>query len=151
MSKKESIFDQMMKDDKFKKLFQEKQARIDKYYSCGFVSSFTVDRAVVIIKKKQPFLDWANNLPDPDSDSTLESINSEPSTYLIQNDGDDDLLDRLKCIAPEIFELEMNGWWIEEKDWESDKSWENFCKWFDFTISSLPIDLGEEDIFREEY
>lgn len=45
----------------------------------------------------------------------------------------------------------MGGWWTEEEDWEKDLSFENFNRWFDYEISSMPIDLGEHEIFREEY
>ena len=130
-----------------------KKKRIGKYYSEGFVPTHTVDRAVAIIKKKQPYIDWIRNLPDSDNDSTLESINDDPSCYLIPTCGDtiEDIVEHLKAVSSEIFEMEMNGWWTEEGDWEKDLSWENFQKWFDFEISSFPIDLGEDEIYREEY
>ena len=79
-------------------------------------------------------------------------MNDEPTTYLIPAYEENYLLfAHLSAVCHEIFVLEMNGWWTEEELWENDLSWENFNKWFDYEICSLPIDLGEDEIFREEY
>lgn len=150
--KSSEIFSQIMKDPKYKKEFEKARKTLTKHYSKNFVPSYEIDRAVIIIKKKKPFLDWIKNLPDSDLEITIDDLNSEPSTYLIPAYEENYLLlAHLSAICHEIFVLEMNGWWTEEEVWEKDLSWENFNLWFEYDICSLPIDLGEGEIFREEY
>jgi hypothetical protein len=111
-----------------------------------------IDRAIVLIKKKNPYLEWVRNLPDPDLEIGLEELNQDPSSYLIpSSEEDDELLEHLKSVSSEIFKIEMNSWWTVESDWEKDLSWKNFKKWFDFEISSMPLDLGEDEIYREKF
>lgn len=83
-----SIYEQVMKNEEFKKEFEKESKRLSKFYSENFVPTHTVDRAVVVVKKKQPYMDWIRKLPDPDMETTLESINDDPSTYLIPSSED---------------------------------------------------------------
>lgn len=141
-----------MKNKESRKVFETESEKLSKFYSENYVPSYTLDRAVIILKKKQPYIDWIRKLPDPDLETTLEEINSEPSTYLIPSSEDNiGLVAYLNSVCHEIFAIEMGGWWTEEEDWEKDLSFENFNRWFDYEVSTLPIDLGEHEILREEY
>ena len=42
-----------------------------------------VNRTAVIIKPKQPFVDWLNSIPGESTDNTLESVSEENTTFLI--------------------------------------------------------------------
>lgn len=151
MSSKE-IYSQIINNTEYKKEFEKAKKEISNHYSKNLVPSFEIDRAVVIVKKKEPFLEWVKNLPIQDVKVDLNALNDEPTTYLIPAYEENYLLfAHLSAVCHEIFVLEMNGWWTEEELWEKDLSWENFNKWFDYEICSLPIDLGEDEIFREEY
>lgn len=111
----------------------------------------TINRAIVIVKMKEPYIDWIRKLPDPDFEITLDQINAEPTCYLIPavetNAG---LLNYLKKRSVEIFKEQMSSWWIDESDWEQDVTWKNFKRWFDFEFCSLAFDLGKNDIERED-
>ena len=37
----------------------------------------------VVIKPKQPFIDWLNSIPDEDIDFTLEQVSEDNITFLI--------------------------------------------------------------------
>lgn len=113
---------------------------------------YAINRAIVIIKKKQPFLDWLKQLPDPEMNMTLAEINSsEPCCYLIPvSESNEVQLKHLKTYSKDIFEDQMGGYWTDEDDWENDLSWANFKKWFDFEISTLPFDCVDEDIQRDD-
>ena len=100
----------------------------------------TINRAVVIIRKKKPFFDWLKSLPDghnlPGAREDLSA--GEPDCYLIDaSESDEVLLKRLRQHSVAIFEHQMDGWWTDEKDWEQDLSWKNFRRWFDYEIASL--------------
>lgn len=141
-----------MKNENSREVFEKESQKLSKYYSENLVPTHTIDRTVVILRKKQPYIDWIRRLPDPDLETTLEEINREPSTYLIPSCEDNiGLLAHLCSVCHEIFAVEMSGWWTDEQDWEKDLSFENFNCWFDYEISTLPIDLGEGEIFRNEY
>ena len=56
-----------------------------------------VNRSLLIISMKQPFVDWANQLPDlspleKTSPHTLDEINQNPAAYLIPEIFDEDEL-----------------------------------------------------------
>ncbi|HJP93948.1 MAG TPA: hypothetical protein VJ875_18465 [Pyrinomonadaceae bacterium] len=42
-----------------------------------------INRSLVILKAKQPFLDWARTLDDEDKDLTLEQLAQDSIAYLI--------------------------------------------------------------------
>ena len=113
---------------------------------------YTINRAVVIIKMKKPYMDWVRKLPDSNSDFdiTLDQLNAEPTCYLIPvSETQTGLLNNLKKVSTEIFKEQMRSWWIDEQNWEQDLSWKNFKKWFDFEFCSLPFDLAKGEIFKE--
>ncbi|MGR3178307.1 MAG: hypothetical protein ACUZ8E_09665 [Candidatus Anammoxibacter sp.] len=47
-----------------------------------------INRSVVIVKVKEPFLDWLQSLPDP-TDITIDEINTDNSVYLLPEYEDD--------------------------------------------------------------
>jgi hypothetical protein len=42
-----------------------------------------INRTAVVIKPKQPFVDWLNQIPYEDHDYTLEKIRDENTVFLI--------------------------------------------------------------------
>ena len=47
-----------------------------------------IDRCVVTVKAKEPFLEWLKGLPDP-CDFTLDVVNHDTSAYLLPDYEDD--------------------------------------------------------------
>jgi hypothetical protein len=43
-----------------------------------------INRSLVMLKPKQPFLDWARSLDDEDEDLTLDQLAEDSTAYLIQ-------------------------------------------------------------------
>ena len=43
----------------------------------------SINRTAVVIKAKQPFVDWINSSPDDSSNYTLEQIDKDNLTFLI--------------------------------------------------------------------
>jgi hypothetical protein len=49
-----------------------------------------VDRSILTVRAKQPFLDWLHSLPDPDPVRyTLDEVNRDQSAYLLPEYEDD--------------------------------------------------------------
>jgi hypothetical protein len=70
----------------------------------------SVNRTAVVIRPKQPFVDWLNSVPGESSDNTLERISSENTTFLIPEFfGHNESLVYIKKIYDQIFEFELFG------------------------------------------
>ncbi len=72
---------------------------------------FIVDRSAAVLKPKQPFLDWLNNLPGNDIILSLDEVRSDCTVVLIpevieQEDG----IARVDDIADKLFEMELSSW-----------------------------------------
>ncbi|MFQ6092924.1 MAG: hypothetical protein ACE5OR_09610 [bacterium] len=111
-----------------------------------------VDRGIIIVRKKQPYLDWVRNLPDPDYDVTLQRLNADSTAYLIPlfddyQEGESFIKENYRL----IFEHELNGWHLDEKDWPRDRTYKRFKEWFDIELHSMALDLVQGDIEKEEF
>jgi len=42
-----------------------------------------LNRSIIIIKVKEPFLNWLRSLPEPENEITLDEINFENTAYLL--------------------------------------------------------------------
>lgn len=103
-----------------------------------------VNRSLLVIFKKQKFVDWVNttkeNVKDPDF--TLKEINQEPSSFLIPDFEEiSDAEAFIEEVKPHLFELMINDWYTDTKSWPSDRSNSQFQEWFDLHYSSLIFDL----------
>ena len=113
----------------------------------------SVNRTAVIIKPKQPFVDWLNSIPGERNDNTLENVCSENLTFLIPEFfGPDESLSYIKKKYSQIFEYALFGWYTAEELWPQGKrNWKMFQEWFSIEINSEVIDLvNDEEIEKEE-
>ena len=109
-----------------------------------------INRSVLIICAKKPFLHWLNSLPDPD-ECTLEEINEDQSAFLLPEYEDDRRQEYiLKKYYKEIFEEQLNDWWVDPDAWPITRDLKTFKKWFDVEFHSMAFDLVDEPIFRVE-
>ena len=111
----------------------------------------SINRAIAIIKPKQPFIDWINSEPSDTVKYTLETISQENLTFLIpEYDDPDDALRFIKKHFTSIFEFELFGWCTNEESWPANRTWKMFQEWFDVQIHSEVFDLLDENIEKEE-
>ena len=111
----------------------------------------SINRTAVVIKPKQPFIDWINSIPDENIDFTLEQISADNITFLVP--GHDDPRDSrayIKKIYSDIFEFELFGWITTEELWPKNRTWKMFQEWFDIEINSEVFDLVDGKIEKEE-
>ena len=74
----------------------------------------SVNRTAVIIKPKQPFVDWLNTIPGETTDNTIETVSSENSTFLIPEFfGPVESLNYIKKNYSYIFEYELIAWYTD--------------------------------------
>jgi hypothetical protein len=71
-----------------------------------------LNRAALILRPKQPYLDWAAGLDDS---GIVPGVGGEQTVYLIPSYDDDQEAERvLRRIYAEVFERELHGWHTDE-------------------------------------
>jgi len=114
--------------------------------------AYSVNRSVAVVKPTQVFLDWLNALPDSIEIFTLQDLRSDCMTFLLPEYGDDAEAETvLKRVYREIFEMELQGWDLNEEHWPTNRDYANFRKWFDVEQHSEAIDFSGETIRKEDY
>ncbi len=100
-----------------------------------------INRSVLIVRAKEPFVQWLKSLPDQ-FDISLEEINEDSTAYLLPDYSYDEEQDEILVRFYElIFEEQLEGWWKDESDWPPKRDFTMFNKWFDLEFHSLVIDL----------
>ena len=107
-----------------------------------------LNRGVLIVRPRQPYLDWAAGLddsglvPDPDDERTI---------YLIPSfEDDDEAWAILKEVYAEVFERELDGWHTDEAAWPQNRDFAMFQEWFDIELHSVVEDLCADPIVDDE-
>ena len=106
-----------------------------------------INRSLLILKPKQPFLDWTRTLDDEDQDLSLEEIHHDSTAYLIPELWDDsDQQELLESYYDVLFEEQLAGWWTDETAWPPKRNLKMFLDWFEVEFHSLVFDLCDEPI-----
>ncbi len=106
-----------------------------------------INRGVVIVRPREPFIDWAANLDDS---GIVPQASDERTVYLIPNYNDDlEAWRLLSKVYEEIFENELWGWHTDEAAWPKQRSFIMFKEWFAVEFHSIVEDLCEYEIIEE--
>jgi len=109
-----------------------------------------LNRCVVTVRAREPFLLWLHSLPDP-TDITLDQVNQDSTVYLLPDYEDDDEQPRLLAQYYDlVFEDQLAGWWTDQRDWPEKRDLLLFTRWFDVGFHSVVIDLVDEPLWDEE-
>jgi hypothetical protein len=105
-----------------------------------------INRSLIILKPKQPFLDWGMALDD-DEKFTLEELAEDSIAYLIPELWDDsDQQKLLESYYDVLFQEQLAGWWTDETAWPQKRNLKMFLDWFDVEFHTLVFDLCDEPI-----
>jgi len=122
---------------------------------CGLVAAPettghpTINRCVVVVRPKQPFIDWAAALPD--ADDVLPTVEGEGTVYLIPSIGYPDDADRfLAELFGDIFDEELWAWHRARADWPANRDFRMFKEWFTIEVHSLVFDLCPHEPLEDE-
>jgi hypothetical protein len=103
-----------------------------------------LNRAVLIVRPKQPYFDWAASLDDS---GILPDVAGEQTVYLIpEYENDDDANQVLETVFREVFENELYGWHTDEATWPQRRDFETFLQWFSIELHSVVEDLCGDDL-----
>ncbi len=111
-----------------------------------------VSRAVLVLRAKQPYVDWVNGLLEPGQPMvTLADARAAGSAFLIPPfTRDADAQEFVERQAPAMFEHELGMWMDDRSTWPSARDIAAFHAWFDVEVHEIVVDLGEDEIATEE-
>lgn len=111
-----------------------------------------LNRDLLIIRYKQPFVDWVNEA-DPYSDThtiTLEDANHDSPSYLIHEDASEEFEHWLKeCYKP-LFENILEDWYNDPALWPQDRTLQLFKAWCDFEVHSMVLDYVDGPLMDDD-
>ena len=107
---------------------------------------YIINRSIAIIRPKQPFVDWANELPDAEWKSSLDEFKTDCFVLLIPEYHTDE---EAKKYIDNIYEL-LFGWCTEESWFPHNRTNDMFWHWFEVELHSIVMDSSKYPIFKEE-
>lgn len=109
---------------------------------------YVVERSIVVLKPRQPFLEWINTKLAISNETLLDlaSIRIDCNSYLIPEVNEiEDGVAYVDEIYEALFQMELASWSEDQSLWPEELSLKMFWEWFDVEISPTLIDLTEED------
>jgi hypothetical protein len=103
-----------------------------------------VDRSVVIIRPKAPFIEWANAHSADGREYTPESFTDDCTTLLIPEC--DSRLEAKRFVndkCEEIFQFELEKWSDNRWAWPQHRTQKIFWEWFSMELHSFVLDAAE--------
>lgn len=102
-----------------------------------------VNRGVIVLKAKEPYLDWANACNDETEQFTVEDLAEDSTVYLVPDWLDDEELEGfLRRHARLILENELEAWITNKSLWPERRDYETLRAWFAIEAHSVVRDLG---------
>ncbi len=104
-----------------------------------------VNRTALVVRPKQPYIDWANSFDDggPKYDPDLH----QAKVFLIDEAADTrDIKKVVRRLWPAIFEEELNSWMRDPDVWPQRRTLKVFVEWFEVEVCELVFDLGKKPI-----
>lgn len=104
---------------------------------------FSINRQLFIVRFKQPFIDWANSLPDAfDPPVTLDSTRKDSTVYLVPTCWTiEEAREYIDPFKSAIFASELMDWCRDEEDWPEDFNG-LFDEWIELEYHSVVRDLA---------
>lgn len=107
-----------------------------------------LNRAALIVRPKQPFLDWAAGLDDS---GLVPDVDGEKTVYLVPEfESDEEGLRVLKRVYAEIFERELDGWHTDPSAWPQKRDFKTFQQWFSIELHSVIEDVVDDALIHDE-
>ncbi|MEO5334062.1 MAG: hypothetical protein H7839_18780 [Magnetococcus sp. YQC-5] len=109
----------------------------------------TINRSVLIVKPRLPFLEWVNKACASDPPMILDDLTTEQSVYLIPEVDEGELELHVRRHYKTIFEHEMVSWVRNQTLWPNRLTFQMFEQWFQLEWGSEVFDLGKGAITQE--
>lgn len=111
-----------------------------------------VSRAVLVLRAKEPYVEWANGLQGPGQAMvTLADARAAGSAFLIPSfQHDAEAREFVRRHAQAMFEHELGMWMDDRATWPPRRDAATFHEWFDVEVHEILVDLGDDEIVTEE-
>lgn len=107
-----------------------------------------VDWSILIIRRKQPYIDWANSFED--DGPKYDGAETGPSAYLIPYfESIDNVKGFVAANFGAIFEEELASWMEVPETWP-DFTLDNFGNWFSVEYIDMVYDLTEPEALEPD-
>ena len=107
-----------------------------------------LNRCAVVVRPKQPYLDWAKQYQGSGAPFT----DDERIVYLLPEYADEkEARQTLERAFDMIFEAELNGWHTNEDDWPQNRTFALFKKWFYIEVNAMVQDLCGDPLEDDEF
>ncbi len=105
-----------------------------------------INRSAVIVRVKQPFIDWANSLDDGPS----ANLRTHESTLMLVDEMEDpaEWPHAEKGLWERIFEYQLSGWHRDPKDWPHPRTLSMFHEWFDIELHLGVYDASDDPMLE---
>ena len=118
-----------------------------------------VNRALVVLRYKQPYIDWVKSAGEFPMEMTLEEANDDSEAFLVPAydcqmdpiDGTDDAIKWVEKRWRMFFEHILMSWIGDESEWPKKRTLKMFREWFSVEYKSLVWDMGVEPLMVEDF
>ena len=112
---------------------------------------WSVNRSVLVVRPRQPYLDWVHSVDEGGKKFTLDDVRHDCTAYLIPELlGDDHQEKIVAVIYEEVFEQELWAWMTDPAVWPPNRDLRTFRQWFELEFCSVTLDTVGQPITLEE-
>lgn len=108
-----------------------------------------VNRVALIVRPRQPYVDWANGVDDEGVRFDLAEHCERPEVLLLPEWAAEDLPGALAKCWEAIFEQRLEGWSTDTRTWPRRRTHAMFSGWFEVELGEPVWDLGDEPLEGE--
>lgn len=111
-----------------------------------------INRAALLVRLKQPFVDWVNEIAPEGMDVklTLEEANEDRTIYLIDEDEAEELDQWLELNFRQVMECEFEDWTTDPETWPKEMTRELFDEWCAVECHTVIVDTVGDPIEEDE-
>ncbi len=114
-----------------------------------------INRSALLLKYKSPAIRWINDADpyDDDPGTTVDSVNSDRTVYLITEEDADTPESRDRWIKRNykaLFEEELEGWYTDPDLWPKKRTLKLFREWFEVECHTVLIDTVGGAIYEDD-
>jgi hypothetical protein len=112
---------------------------------------WSVNRSVLVVRPRQPYLDWVHALDEGGKKFTLQDLRQECTSYLVSQWAHEDEKDEILAdVYEEVFEHELWAWMRDPAVWPRKRDLATFKAWFELELCSVTMDVVGGLIESEE-
>ena len=111
----------------------------------------TVNRAAIVVRPGQPFLDWLHRADPTSRELNLEDLRREPTVYLLPEcENEREVRECLAEVCGQIFEEHLDGWYRVPSSWPSRRDLDAFDCRFEWSFDSMVAALRNAPLYHAE-